>query len=200
MLNINDFVTEMRARAKDDPIWARVALSFQSLQDGVNQVGSATGTSPNDHIGKSDPPSNISVAAGSDHVHVTLNDTQQRSRALHYFVEWSANDPSFQQPHVEHLGPSRGRVLALPAKDGNNATINYYFRGYSHYLGASKASDHIVYGGQMNPTPVTLTGASTLNLLPSTGSGTQPTNGQKAGHGWGLSQFSRLQTNDPKAP
>lgn len=200
MIDLGQYITEMRARAKDDPLFARVALAVQSLQDGLNQVGSATGTSPNDHIGQSDPPSSINVAAGSDHVHVTLNDTQQRTRALNYFVEWSKNDPSFTAPHVEQLGASRGRVLALPAKDGSNNTINYYFRGYSHYLGAEKASNHIVYGGKYTPTPVTLSGSSKLDLLDSTGAGTAPTNGQKQGQGFGTPQNSELLPTSPKQP
>lgn len=200
MIDLGKFITEVRSAGRQIPVMNRLALALEQLQDGVNQVGTATGTDPNAHTAQPAPPSAISVSSGSDHVHVTLQDTAQHSRAENYFVEWSANDPSFMNPNVEHLGASRGRVLALPAKDGSNNTINYYFRGYKHSLGATQASNHVVYGSPTTPTAVTLTGSSKLTLLTSTGSGTAPTNGQKGGQGFGSAQFSSLSPNVPKAP
>lgn len=200
MIDFGDFITEVRKAGQQIPVFNRLALLLQGHEDAINQLGSATGTSPNDHIGQSDAPSAINVAAGSDHVHVTLSDTSQHSRALNYFVEWTANDPSFLAPNMEHLGVSRGRVLALPAKDGSGATISYYFRGYSHYLGAQQASKHAYWGSAAAPTAVQLTGSSRLTLMTSTGGGTAPTNGQRAGQGFGTAQNSELLPSQPKSP
>jgi hypothetical protein len=96
------------------------------------------------------------------------------------------NDPSFAQPHQEHLGASRGRVLALPAKDGNGAVVNYYFRAYSQYLGSDPQTKHIYYGARFAPTAVTLTGSSQLTLLQSQGSGTGRADGTQGGAGLGF--------------
>lgn len=201
MLDLNRYITEVRAAGRNMPVMNRLALALQKLQDGVNQVGTATGTDPNSHVAQPDAPTGINVSAGSDHVHVTLEDTAQRARAMNYFVEW-ATDPSFPQgqTHTEHLGATRERVLPLPAKDGSNATINYYFRGYKHTLGAEQASDSIVHGGKYTPTAVTLSGSSKLDLLPATGAGTAPTNGGQPGQGFGTPQFSTLPPDVPKAP
>jgi hypothetical protein len=192
MLDLSAYLTEIKNR---DP---RVGVAIQNIQDAVNQLGTATGCDPTAHTEAPNPPAAINVASGSDHVHVTLTDNAQRSRAQNYFLEWSVNDPDFLAPNVEHLGAGRGRVMALPAKDGNNNPINYYFRGYSHALGAKSASKKVVFGGTSSPTAVTLTGSSTLNLLPSTGSGTSPSNGQKPGTGFGTPQFAQAAGRGPK--
>ena len=139
--------------------------------------------------GKSAPPppiAGLNVIAGTDHVHVTINDTSQVKKNVQYMVEYSVNDPSFSQPHVEDLGSSRGRVLALPAKDNSNATINYYFRAYSQYFGSDPQHKRINYGSPNAPTAITLTGASKLTLLPSQGSGTGRTDGTQGGAGLGF--------------
>jgi hypothetical protein len=184
MLDGGSYLSEIRQTLP------RTSLLLEKIIDGVNQVGISTGVDPTGHISPPDPPQSIQVSAGSDHVHVTLTDSAQRSRALNYFLEWSANDPAFMKPNVEHLGASRGRVMALPAKDGSGDVISYYFRGYSAYLGSEVASDKIYNGPNLNPTPVTLTGASTLNLLTSTGAGTAPTSGEVGGQGFGTDQFA----------
>lgn len=193
MLSLQEFMDDIRVR-----LGGRIASAFQKIEDGINQTNTLNGTDPTQHTEPPDPPSTINVSAGSDHVHVTLTDNSKRPRATNYFVEWSANDPSFLQPNVEHLGVSRGRVLALPAMDADSNPISYYFRGYSGTLGAKTASKNVTFGGTMTPTPVTLSGSSTLDLLPSTGSGTASTNGQQGSQGFGNAQFSK--TGGPSAP
>lgn len=173
----------------------RQAVLIERLIDGVNQLGNVLGSDPNGMVSAPDPPTNISVSAGSDHVHVNLTDPSARGRSREYFIEWSPNDSSFLAAQVEHLGVSRQRVLALPAKDASGTTINYFIRGYSMEPGSESASKHVIFGTLDSPTPVQLTGSSTLAILPSTGSGTAPTNGQRAGTGFGPSQFSTPERN-----
>lgn len=159
------------------------------LENWFDAVNVALNHAGVDIKGKMQPPppiASMNVAAGSDHVHVTINDTSAVQKNVQYFVEWSAGDPTFSQPHVEDLGAARGRVLALPAKTGGGAAQTYYFRSYSQYLGSDPQTKRIYFGSAGNPTAVTLTGASTLNLLPSPGSGTGRADGTQGGAGIGF--------------
>jgi|SRR5580658_1497510 hypothetical protein len=193
MLDLAEFLDDIRAR-----LGGRVASAFEKIQAAINQTNTQNGTDPTQMTEPPHAPSTLNVAAGSDHVHLTITDPSQRARALSYFAEWSVNDPNFLAPHVEHLGASRGRVLALPAKNGAGTPYNYFFRAFSSTLGSKSASKKVYFGSSIAPTAVTLSGSSTLDLLPSTGSGTAATNGQQAGQGFGHSQFSK--SGGPQAP
>jgi hypothetical protein len=178
-----DSIQFLRKIKNENPVLGNY---LESMFDAVNVALNHAGI---DIKGKIQPPAQIAglnVAAGSDHVHVTINDSSQINKNVQYFVEWSANDPNFSQPHVEHLGASRGRVLALPAKDGLGATQNYYFRAYSQYMGGDPQTKQIYYGSVGAPTAVTLTGSSQLSLLPSQGSGTGRADGTQGGAGLGF--------------
>lgn len=190
-LDIGTFLNEVRAEAQKTPVFARMALMFQKMTDAINQGNAAAGVDPTGHIQPPSPPQNISVKAASGLVHVTLTDNSQRSRSLNYFLEHDTT-PSFSNPHVVHLVASRGTFLNLPAKDDNNNPQSWYFRAYSQYPGSAQRSDHIIFGGAIAPTPVSVGGTTQLTPLPSTGSGTASTNGQqKQGEGgFGSAQFS----------
>lgn len=182
MLDLESFIGELRIKQP------RLAIMLEKIQDAINGVGAMVGADPTGHTSSPPSPSGISVAAGTDHIHVTLSDNSTRTRALNYFVEWSVNDPSFGNPNVEYLGPSRGKVLALPAKDGSGNVISYYVRGYSSYLGSQSPSKKVTFGGAPLPTAVQLTGTSRLTPLSSTGAGTAPTALSTGGQGFGLPQ------------
>jgi hypothetical protein len=183
MLDLSQFKAEINNR-----FGRPFSLIFERIESAINQIGTLTGVDPLGHTQTPDAPQGINVASGSDHIHVTLNDSSQRTRARNYFLEW-ATEPNFLQPNVEHLGASRGRIFAMPSKTGAGATISYYFRAYSMDLGAQNASRKIYFGTNLAPTAVNLTGSSTLNLLPSTGSGTAAP--QQGGQGFGTSQFAK---------
>jgi hypothetical protein len=179
VIDSNQFIKEIKNR--DPKLGLLLETWFDSWNTSLNHLGmSATGLHQ-----PPDPIAGLNIAAGSDHVHVTLTDASEIKKAAHYFVEYSVNDPTFAQPHVEHLGASRGRVLALPAKDGLGAPQTYYFRAYSQYPGSDPQSKHIYFGTRGAPTAVTLTGSSQLTLLPSTGSGTGRADGTQGGSGFG---------------
>jgi hypothetical protein len=197
MLDLSNFLSEIRTKGG---IWNRLATMFENMQDAINQTANLAGVDSTEHTDPPDPPQAVAVSSGSDHIHVAITDNSVRSRALNYFVEWSPNDPSFLSPQVEHLGASRQLVLALPANDEEETPINYFVRVYSHSLGARAASAKLTFGGAANPTPITLTGSSTLKLLPSTGSGTASSIGQQGGEGFGTAQFSEIPPNKPKQP
>jgi hypothetical protein len=179
VIDRSGFLREIKSR---DP---HLGMLLEDLFNGVDGVSNQLGVSPTHKVQPPDPIKAINVKAGTDHVHVTLTDTSQVKKGVNYFVEWSANDPSFANPHVEHLGASRGRMLALPAKDDGNTPINYYFRGYSQYPGSDAQPNRIVNGGPYTPTAVQLTGASKMTPLASKGSGTAAPDGSQGGKGLG---------------
>ena len=179
MIDSNQFIKEIKNR--DPKLGLLLETWFDSWNTSLNHLGmSATGLHQ-----PPDPVAKLNIAAGSDHVHVTLTDGSEIKKNVNYFVEYSVNDPTFSQPHVEHLGASRGRVIALPAKDGLGAVQNYYFRAYSQYMGSDPQSKHAYWGTIGAPTAVTLTGSSQLTLLPSMGSGTGRADGTQGGSGIG---------------
>src|SRR6516225_12298686 len=172
------------------------------LEAWIDQVSTALSHLGMSTTGKVDKPAQLAglnVAAGSDHVHVTITDPAQINKNVQYFVEYSVNDPSFSQPHVEHFGATRGRVIALPAKTGAGAMQTYYFRAYSQYVGGDPQSKHIYWRQRGNPTAVTLSGSSMLNLLPSQGSGTGRADGTQGGAGLGL-VLTRATVTAKRAP
>lgn len=159
---------------------------LESMFDSVNVALNHVGIDIRGRVQPPSPIAGLNVASGSDHVHVTINDNSVLNKNVQYLVEWSAGDPSFAAPHVEDLGSSRGKVIALPAKTGAGATQTYYFRAYSQYPGSNPQAKKAYFGSLANPTAVTLTGSSTLNLLPSQGSGTGRADGTQGGAGLGF--------------
>jgi hypothetical protein len=193
-LDLSAYLTEIK---NDNP---RLGVALQAIQDAINQTAIATGTDSTQHIAPPDPPQGINVALGSaNDVHVTIQDNSQRSRALRYFLEWSVDDPNFLAPHVEDLGVSRGKLFSL-AKSGSNGPHSYYFRAYSSYLSSKTASEKTYYGGSISPTPVTPNGGGVTDFLPSTGAGTESSNGQAGGNGFGRPQFAQPRAGSPVLP
>jgi hypothetical protein len=160
-------------------------LALQKVMKGVNSLAENVGADVN----SLDPPPQIQginvKSSGTGLVHVVLSDSSPIKRNIQYFVECDTS-PSFTQPHVEHLGASRDRVLRLPGMNDASAAQTFYIRGYSQYYGSSKPSKPLVY---VNPstgsTAVLPGGTDTLTLLPSTGSGTANNNGLEGNSGLG---------------
>jgi hypothetical protein len=162
---------------------------FDKITGAINQVAQVTGVDSTNLKQTPDPISALNVKTSGEMAHVTLTDNSARSRALHYFVEYS-NNTSFSGAHVEHLGASRGRVLTLPTNDDNGNKQNWYFRAYSMESGSEKPSPHVYLGQQGAPTAVQMGGTTNLSLSPSTGAGTASSTGQKPGEGFGKATFS----------
>jgi len=186
MLDIDNFLTEL---AIENP---RMALMMSKVRDAINQTANATGVDSTAFQSPPHAPQSIQVKASNGLVHVTLTDSSQRSRALNYFVEHDT-DPAFSNPHVLHLGASRGGFLTLPAFNDSNVAQNWHFRAYSMLPGSTKPSAPVYFGGAANPTPVSVGGTTQLTPLNSTGSGTASTTGQQGLSGFGIPQFSRTE-------
>jgi hypothetical protein len=162
----------------------RHGMLLQRIIKAVNSVAQASGVAPVGHVAAPTPPDSISVATAGELVHVSLTHNAPVNRGIHYFTEISSN-PAFNQPIVHDHGTSRTPPpFSLPTKDGNGNTMQYYVRSYSQYPGSAPSAP-VVHGGIGSPTPITMGGSTQLTLLPSSGSGTAPSNGQSAGQGFG---------------
>lgn len=191
MIDRSGFLREIKSRD------SHLGKLIEDLFDAVDGVSNQLGVSPTHKVQPPNPHAAINVKAGSDHVHVTITDPSPVHKNDLNFIEWSVNDPSFANPHVEHLGPGRGRMLALPAKDDSGVRINYRFRSYPQRVG-SDAAPPTTFGGALTPTPVQLTGNSQMTPLASTGSGTAAPDGSQGGKGLGT-DLKRL-PQGPKIP
>lgn len=157
----------------------------QYVVPAITRTARNAAVSPIGSVAAPTAPSAIDIASSGETVHISHTDNSALNRGISYFTEIGVNDPSFRQPIVHFHGPSRtSPPLTLPTKDAGGSTISYYFRGYSQYPGGPP-SGKTVFGGATNPTAVTLTGSTELNLLPSAGSGTSSGNGSQGGQGFG---------------
>lgn len=157
---------------------------LSQIQEHVNNGFQQVGVSTMQKTAAPDPPEALNVVADNGTVHATITHNAPITKTLHYFVEASKNDTSFQQPHVFDLGASRSLFTSLPTKDGDGNDINWSFRSYAQYHG-SEASAKVNFGEKYNPTPVVVGGATQFSPLPSTGSGTASADGQGSGQGLG---------------
>lgn len=184
MLDIENFLTEL---AINQP---RMALMMSKVRDAINQTANAIGVDSTSFQSPPHAPQSMNVKAANGLVHVTVTDASRRTRALNYFVEHDT-DPAFSNPHVLHLGASRGGFLVLPAFNDDNVAQSWHFRAYSMLPGSTKPSAPIYFGSAAAPTPVSVGGTTQLTPLSSTGSGTASTTGQQGLSGFGIPQFSR---------
>ena len=154
------------------------ASFMQHIITSINNVARGAGVAVTGDALPPPPVDGISVKTSGEMVHATLSHTATLTRAVEYHLE-ADTSPSFTQPHVMHLGSSRGHIFTLPSKTDSGAAQNWYLRAYSQYPG-SPPSKPTFYGG-LSPTPLKLSGSTQLTLLPSTGSGTASTTGQQGG-------------------
>lgn len=170
--------------------WSYLAL--KKVVDNLNQL--ATNLSADTKALPAPPPvAGVDVkTSGTGLVHAVISDPAPIiSRNVQYFLEYDTN-PAFSQPHVEHLGASRSRVLRLPGKTDGGDAQTFYFRAYSQYLGSKHPSSPVVYGSPTVPSAVAPGGSDTLTLIPSTGSGTAANSGLEGGSGLGKVLHRRL--------
>jgi hypothetical protein len=187
-LDISKYIVNLRQHPE---IGNYLGEALQQIQDAINTTARHAAV---DATGPLEPPPpiqrlNVKVSADG-HVQATIDDHSNVQRGVRYFVE-SSTDKSFRQPHVLPLSTSRFLPPTLfPAKDDNGQPQVFYFRAYSQYPG-SKPSPFVHFGGS-SPTPVAPGGTTQITLLPSTGSGTAPNDGQRGHSGFGRDLFRKL--------
>lgn len=186
-LDLSQYIAEIATSTDWGQIAPRLKPLFEKIRDGINQAASAAGVDATSHLQQPNPPAKLDIKVAGELAHVAITDNSDRTRSRHYFVEYS-NNTSFSNAYVEHMGVSRNKVLNLPTNDDNGSPHNWYFRTYSMEPGSTKASPKVYHGQALAPTPVVMGGTTNLSLLPSTGAGTAPSNGQRAGQGYGTVQ------------
>ena len=156
----------------------------QKIINAINNLGSTLGANP---VGLVQPPPTIdgvNTSVSGEMLQISLNHNHPVNRGINYFSEIDTN-PNFSQPIVVAHGPSRTSTpLSLPTYNASGKKMNYYVRSYAQYLG-SKPCAPTVYGGPLNPASIQMGGATQMDLLPSTGSGTASPTGQQGGSGYG---------------
>lgn len=171
-----------------------LANALRILVQGHNNLATNVAADSTQTLPAPDPPQQLDVKTnGNGLVHAVITDHSEIRRGIHYFLEYDT-DPSFRRPQVKHLGASRSsEPLNLPEMDDDGNPQQWYFRAYSQMPG-SHPSAPIKFGGE-TATAVNPGGGQMMTLIPSTGSGTAPANGQSAGQGFGK-VLNRLPTTD----
>jgi hypothetical protein len=189
-LNLSQFL----AQIKNASTWQEMSHGayemLSQMQDHVNNGFQQLGVTTFQKSAPPPPLDSVSVKANNGMVHVTLNHNAVITKTIKYFVE-CATEPNFLQPHVEELGSSRGKFFPLPGLNDSSVAQPWFFRAYPQYHG-SDAGEKTNFGSKFAPTSVAVGGTAALTPLPSTGSGTAPSNGQTGGVGLG--------TNYQRAP
>lgn len=192
-LDLGQMTQKIQLANKNQEIGRWTAAALRMIENAVNHLGKNLSAAPSGDMATPAPVQQLQIKASGEMVHAVIQDNTPIRKHVNYFLEY-ATEPNFLEPHVEHLGTSRTRVISLPTNtDGTtNPTTGvvtpgtpqqYYFRAYSQYLG-SKPSKYINFGGDLAQ-PISLTGSTNLTLLPSTGSGTAQNSGQQGGYGFG---------------
>lgn len=165
---------------------------LRRVLNGVNTLSTNAGISATGEPAAPKSPDSVNATAVGEMLHVSVSHGGQLQRGVQYFTEVSPNDPTFAAPIVYHHGTSRTPPpFPLPSKSSavGNPDHNYYVRSYAQYPG-SQPSEPTYHGGNASaPVAINMTGATTGDLLPSTGSGTSANTGQQAG--WGLGKVQK---------
>ncbi len=184
MIDVSRFLNELRSSTSWDQARRGLHLLLTDLTDQISNGFKQLGVQPTGKVQPPAPIQNLNVVASNGTVHAVITHNSPVQKNIKYFVEASANDPAFGQPHVFDLGASRSLFTSLPGKDTSGTPINYFFRSYAQYHGSDPAP-HTNFGGKFTPTPVVVGGTAQFTPLASTGSGTALANGTQAGQGLG---------------
>lgn len=182
---------ELNYARQKDPLMGSL---FQKIIGAVNTLAKNSAVSAVGKLSPPPPPDSVQVqgtfdkgtntiTAPGEILHFTVQHNAAIQKGIQYISELS-NDPSFSSPHVLDHGSSRtGPFLHLPTTDSQGFQQTYYLRTMAQYHG-SDPSEKTIVGGLANPTKIVMSGSTSMDLLPSEGSGTAK-NGQQGGQGLG---------------
>lgn len=142
------------------------AKLYEALSDLASQINThAMQTNANPQGATIAPPriAGVVATAQNGHFSIQITDNGKIYRGIQYYVE-HADNPSFTNPQVIHLGDARNHYIFL-------GSVTRYFRAYSSY--ASSAPSAPAYHG--GATPVAVVGGGTVGgpvFQSSQGSGT----------------------------
>lgn len=162
------------------------AVNTLAKNAGVSSVGKISPPPPIDSVTVQGgtPVNGIVTVPNSEILHWTIQHNQSIKKGIKYVSEIST-DPSFSQPHQHFHDSSRSGFLSLPTMNSKGGKQTYYLRSQAQYPGSDPTVPS-VYGGLSGPYGIQLGGASQMDLLPSTGSGTASSSGQQGAKGLGI--------------
>jgi hypothetical protein len=154
------------------------AIETTARHAGVSAVG---------NVAPPAPPDSINVTTKGEFMQVTVNHASPIQKGIQYLTHVST-DPSFSAPMIHDHGSSRAPLpFQLPTKDNAGNPINYYVRTIAQYPGSDPSPP--TYFGGVSPSPVTLTGTTSMTLQAGTGSGTGSSDGQQSAAGLGTQLY-----------
>ena len=182
------FLSSVQSRDAD------AGLLFKKIINSINSLGTQLGADP---VGrKATPPpinainvkgslSGSTLTAPGELLHFTLEHNQETHIGTHYISEIATNS-DFIGAHVIDHGASRTHTMTLPTLlDDGITTQTYYLRSYPQLRGSLPQKPTVFGGNLAGPIAIQMSGTTAATLLPSTGSGTAPSNGSRGGSGLG---------------
>lgn len=166
--------------------WPRLGVYLRQRETVVSNVARYAAVGTENELAAPAAPASVNVKVSGEMAHITITDPNTAQRGGQYHLELATN-PQFSQPHVVHLGSTRGHFVTLPTNDDTGAKHTWYARAYQQLPG-SQPGPVTNYGGA-TAAGFQMQGATNMTPLASTGSGTASTNGQQGGWGLGRTQF-----------
>jgi len=166
--------------------WPRLGIYLRQRETVTSNVARYAGVGTENELAAPASPASVNVKVSGEMAHITIEDPQPLQRGGQYHLELATN-PQFSQPHVVHLGSTRGHFVTLPTNDDNGVKHTWYARAYQQMPGSQPGA--VTNHGGATPAGFQMQGATNMTPLPSTGSGTASTNGQQGGWGLGKTQF-----------
>lgn len=189
---------ELAKVSQDHPLLGQL---LQRLIIAINRTAKNASVSPISELPPPDPVDATSVqgtlsgnvlTAPGEILHFTHTHNSPVQRGIQYITEIDT-DPNFPRPHQIDAGGSRSGFVHLPAKTSGGDAQGYYLRVTPQYHGSTPQTP-TVFGGNINPTKIVMTGSTQMDLLPSQGAGTAfPQQG-----GQGLGKVQQRSPLEPK--
>src|SRR5262244_1882653 len=103
-LDLSQFLNEVRNATTFEQAQRGIYQMLNQIQEHVNNGFAQAGITSAGKVDPPDAPENLTVTADEGTVHAVITHNAPIQKNIRYFIEASANDTSFQQPHVFDLG------------------------------------------------------------------------------------------------
>lgn len=143
----------------------------------INTAAQASAVSPKGQLPPPAPPESINVTSAGEMMQVSVNHSAPIIRGVHYIYHMATN-PAFLNGQIEVKAATRAPMhFVAPTFQGDGTTKHSYYHAVQVQYPGGPPSQPTYFGGG-SPTPVTLNGATALDIQPGTGSGTASNGGQ----------------------
>lgn len=146
------------------------------LVPAIEKAAQNAAVSPVSQIPAPAPPQSVNVTTSGEMIQVVVNHTAPIRKGVHYIYHLATN-PQFSNAQIEAKPATRAPFhFTAPTKDASGNVHDYYLAVQVQYPG-SPPSARTCYGGAA-PAKFNLAGATQMDILPGTGSGTAQNGGQ----------------------